>query len=137
MKLFRFTLILIFAGLLFMVSCAPEEPEDVPTPDYSGSYTCKETSSNPAATTSFTINLKKQANEESYTSDNFYNLGFNYSANLSISGSTVSIPSQTVSGFSISGSGSIQSDGKIQLNYRVDDGSSSGIDNCTAILTKR
>jgi hypothetical protein len=123
------------AGLL--VSCAPEEVEEQPIPDYSGSYSCTETTSNPAGTSTFTVHLKKQSGAESYRAENFYNLGFNYSANLSISGSSVSIPNQAISGFNLSGNGSIQSDGKIRLSYRVDDGSGSGTDNCTATLSKQ
>lgn len=127
---------LLWLTLLF-TACAPEEQEDLPAPDYTGSYTCKETASNPAGTTTFTVHLKKQASSESYTLENFYNVGFNHSASLTISGATISIPTQSISGFSASGSGSIQSDGKIVLNYRMDDGSGSGTDNCNATLTKQ
>ena len=137
MKLKTKPLLLISACLVLLTSCAPEDPEDQVTPDYSGSYYCKETTSNPAGTTTFTVHLKKQTAADTYTMENFYNVGFNHAANLTISGSAVSLPSQTISGFSASGSGSVQTDGKISLTYRVDDGSGSGSDNCTATLTKQ
>jgi hypothetical protein len=137
MKAYLIPVFAIFCIACFFSSCVPEETENEVTPDYSGSYSCKETTSNPSGTTTFTVHLKKQSTGETYNLENFYNVGFNYSANLNFSGSGITIPNQTVSGFTASGSGSVQSDGKISLSYRVDDGSGSGADNCSATLTKQ
>lgn len=66
---------------------------------------------------------------------NFSHLGENFAVKASVSGTSITISSQTVSGFDISGSGTITSDyEKITLKYSVDDGG--GKENYNAVLTK-
>lgn len=126
------TLLLISA--LFLVSCQPEEVQE-PEVDLTGSWSCAETSTNPAGTSTFTVHIKKSGS--GYVIENFYNLGFNHSANITVSDKTISIPSQSVAGFSVSGSGNVNSSTKVSLSYQADDGSGSNLDNCTANLTKQ
>jgi hypothetical protein len=121
-----------------LISCAPEETEE-PIPDLSGNYSCSETTSNPAGTTTFSVNIKKTGSgNENYRIENFYNLGFNHSALFSVSGGSITLSNQNVSNFSASGSGTVISATRINLSYQMSDGSGpSGIDNCTATLTKQ
>lgn len=123
-------------------SCVPEETEN-PTPTderdkFVGSWKCEENSSINGNST-FTIDINKSTTEKSQVIlENFYNYGFNKTAIATVSGNTLTIPSQTFSGTNtLSGSGTLSADGKkIQdLNYTVNDGSSD--DNCTAVLTKQ
>lgn len=125
--------ILLFSSF-FLISCQPEEIEE-PEIDLTGSWSCAETSTNPAGTSTFTVHIKKSGS--GYTVENFYNLGFNHSANISVSDKSITIPSQSIAGFSISGSGTVSSSTKISLSYQADDGSGSNLDNCTANLTKQ
>ena len=116
---------------IFLGSCVPE-PVD---PDYSGSWNCQETTSNPAATATFTVHLKKSGTN--YQMENIYNLGFNVQANLVFTSSSISIPQQQLAGFGISGSGQANGENSISLSYTADDGSGQGADNCTAQLTRK
>ena len=130
----RVQLVIIVLFSIFFVSCQPEEVVE-PETDLTGSWTCSETSGNPSSTSSFTVHIKKSGS--GYTVENFYNLGFNHTANINVSNTSISIPSQNIAGFSVSGSGSIVSSAKITLNYQADDGSGSTIDNCTATLNRK
>lgn len=67
---------------------------------------------------------------------NFHELGENVEAVGTISGSTISLPQQTLmGGYSVSGSGSISSDvKKITWNYSIDDGSGQA-DQVSAVYT--
>ncbi len=129
--------VLIGVGILLssmLVSCQPEEVEE-PAVDLTGSWSCSETSGNPAVTSTFTVHLKKSGS--GYLIENFYNLGFNHTASISVTDKSISIPSQGIAGFSISGSGTVLSATKVSLSYQADDGSGSNLDNCTASLNKQ
>lgn len=129
--------VLICFGVLIsslLISCQPEEIEE-PNIDLTGSWSCTETSGNPSSTSTFTVHIKKSAS--GYTIENFYNLGFNHTANISVTDKNISIPSQSIAGFGVSGSGSIISETKVSLSYQADDGSGSNLDNCTSSLSKQ
>ena len=135
-KLYKAFIVLI---IMLIVSCAKDETTT--TVDYTGSWTCVETATNPAGTTTFTIHLKKNGTSETaYYMENIYNLGFSVQASLTISGNSITIAQQSVGSgtnhFNTSGSGSVTSSTKISLSYKMDDGSGA-IDNCTATLTKQ
>jgi len=124
----------------FLASCAPETEEEV-VADYTGTWTCNETTSNPAATNNFSVRIKKAGSSTSdYKVENFYNLSFNNEAAISIGTSTITIASQTIgsgnSAFSASGSGSVNSATKLTMSYKMDDGSGV-VDNCSATFTKQ
>lgn len=129
-------------AFLLLESCAPNESDNpAPTDDqdkYIGTWSCAETSSNNGAST-FDVTLRKNSNvENQLLIDNFYLLGASYSAAVTKSGSSLTLASQSISGNTVQGNGSISSDTKISLTYTVNDGSgASGTDNCSAILTKR
>jgi hypothetical protein len=124
----------------FLASCAPETEEEV-VADYTGTWTCNETTSNPAGTNNFSVRIKKAGSSTSdYKVENFYNLGFNNEAAISIGTATITIASQTIgsgnSAFSASGSGSVNSATKLTMSYKMDDGSGV-VDNCSATFTKQ
>ena len=130
----------LFISLIFIESCTTEDTID-PTDSrdaYIGTWSCAENSSLSGAST-YDVRIRKDvSNSNQLLVDNFYLLGYSYSAVLSKSSSTLSLPSQSLSGNTIKGNGSIVSDIKINLSYTVDDGSgSAGIDNCSAVLTKK
>ncbi len=141
-KIQRLLLQCITAGMLFLASCAADD-SDNPSPvderdKYLGTWSCAENSSKSGAST-FDVILRKNTNESNqFLMDNFYLLGSTHSAVLTKSASNLSLPVQSVSGNTVQGSGTIVSDTKINLTYSVNDGSGAGgIDNCSAILTKR
>lgn len=124
----------------FMAACAPETEEDI-IADYSGTWTCSETTSNPAGTSNFSVRLKKVGTSTTeYKVENFYNLGFNNEAAISIGATSITISSQTIgsgnAAFTASGSGSVNSATKLTMSYKMDDGSGVA-DNCSATFAKQ
>jgi hypothetical protein len=68
--------------------------------------------------------------------NNFGGFGSSFTATATVDGSNVTIPSQTVSGLTISGSGTLNSDAtNLQLTYTAFDGTDT--DNCTSTWTKQ
>lgn len=128
--------------ITFLASCASND-DDSPTPtderdEYIGTWSCAENSSKSGAST-YDVVLRKNVNESNqFFMDNFYLLGSTHAAVITKSGNSLTIPTQSVSGNTVQGSGSISSSTKINLSYTTNDGSGpGGIDNCTAILTKK
>jgi len=67
---------------------------------------------------------------------NFAGFGSSFTVLATVDGSTLTIPSQSVSGIALSGSGTLNSAGNaIQLTYTANDGTLS--DNCTGTWTKQ
>ncbi len=135
----RISQLVLVALVSFMAACAPEDTKDVEA-DFSGTWACNETTSNPAGTTNFTVNIKKDGSSgNSYKISNFYNLGYSHEALVTISSSSVSLSSQTIgsgnSAYSASGSGTVSSSTKFSMSYKMDDGSGAA-DNCNATFTK-
>ncbi len=133
----QYALVLMMA---FIASCAPETDQDI-VADYTGNWTCTETTSNPAGTSSYSVRLKKVGTSTSeYKIENFYNLGFNNEAAVSIGASSITISSQTIgsgnAAFTASGSGSVNSSTKLTMSYKMDDGSGVA-DNCSATFAKQ
>ena len=132
--------ILLF--VLFLASCTSNEDDSI-TPvddrdDYIGTWSCAENSSKSGPST-FDVVIRKNVNESNQLlMDNFYLLGSTHFAVITKSGNSLSLATQSVSGNTVQGSGNIVSNSKINLSYSVNDGSGSGgIDNYTAVLTKK
>jgi hypothetical protein len=126
--------------IAFLASCAPETAEEV-VADYTGTWTCTETTSSPAGTSNFSVKLKKVgASTTEYKIENFYNLGFNNEAAVSIGASSITISSQTIgsgnAAYTASGSGTVNSATKLTMSYNMNDGSGV-IDNCSATFAKQ
>jgi hypothetical protein len=136
----RFLQFALVTMMAFLASCAPETEQDI-VADYTGTWTCTETTSNPATTSNYSVRLKKVGSSTSeYKIENFYNLGFNNEAALSIGISSITIASQTIGSgngaFTASGSGTVNSATKLTMSYKMDDGS--GVtDNCSATFAKQ
>jgi hypothetical protein len=136
----RFLQFALITMMAFLASCAPETEQDI-VADYTGTWTCTETTSNPATTSNYSVRLKKVGSSTSeYKIENFYNLGFNNEAAVSIGISSITIASQTIGSgngaFTASGSGTVNSATKLTMSYKMDDGS--GVtDNCSATFAKQ
>lgn len=121
MKINKNLFYLFISSTLLFASCA-EEDDNLPGDDrdqYTGSWLCKETPAGMAPTT-FTINISKTGISDSLFVSNFDNLGANEKALFIVSGNSVAIPFQDVSGFSVTDGSGTLSDGKILLSYKVD-----------------
>lgn len=114
-KYFCLSFITAVAG--FISSCT-DENQLVTRDKYIGNWTCKETQAGLAPTT-FTIRMEALGSEDSLYVYNFDNLGQNERALFIVSSTSVVIPAQSVTGFSISGSG-ILSGNKLNMEYTVD-----------------
>ncbi|MBL0047572.1 MAG: hypothetical protein IPP32_05670 [Bacteroidetes bacterium] len=127
--------------MLFIASCTTND-SDLPSPTdardkYIGTWSCAENSSKSGAST-FDVVLRKNVNDDNQILiDNFYLLGSTHYAVVTKSGNSLTLSTQSISGNTVQGSGSIAGDTKINLSYSVNDGSGAAADNCTAILTKR
>ena len=136
----RFLQFALITMMAFLASCAPETEQDI-VADFTGTWTCTETTSNPATTSNYSVRLKKVGSSTSeYKIENFYNLGFNNEAAVSIGISSITIASQTIGSgngaFTASGSGTVNSATKLTMSYKMDDGS--GVtDNCSATFAKQ
>lgn len=126
--------------ITLMVACAPEEKEEA-IADYTGTWKCTETTSNPSGTSTFSVRLKKDGTSNTaYLMENIYNLGSNYEAALTIDASTITLGSQTVGtgngAYKASGSGTVSASTKLSMTYKMEDGSGVA-DNCSATLEKQ
>ncbi|MFH0864666.1 MAG: hypothetical protein V1904_00620 [Bacteroidota bacterium] len=136
-KTFRY-LFTLASLTCFLVSCDPDDnnpPDDTdPRDKFVGSWSCNENSSqNGISTFTVTISLNTGNSTQIYLS-NFYGLTSNQVYAV-IAGNSATIPSQTVSTFTINGSGTMSSaNTKIDWSYNVNDGAD--IDNCTAVFSK-
>ena len=128
--------------VLFWASCTPEDtdPTDDGTTDardtYVGTWHCTE-NSQIYGNTAYDVNILKKGTDSLMVIENFYNLNFSNKVTVSLNstGTKFLIPSQTVSGHTINGTG--QSTGKttLQWDYTVNDGGSDDI--VTATYTKQ
>lgn len=142
-KSFRIAFLLLIVMSVIVNSCTKDDDSDVePTVDprekYTGSWLCVETNTKTSKKVTFTVSISKSsANSTEILLSNFNNIGSSatYNVKASLSGSTISIPNQNVSGDLISGSASIVSDVKMNFNYTVDDQNGSP-DSYTAVFTK-
>lgn len=136
-KFFQFALLFV---MTLLASCAPETAEEV-VADYTGTWTCNETTSSPAGQSNFSVRLKKVGTSTTeYKIENFYNLGFNNEAAVSIGATSITISSQTIgsgnAAYAASGSGTVNSATKLTMSYNMNDGSGV-VDNCSATFTKQ
>ena len=117
--------------IIFISSCAKDDtsPAD-PGADrdkYVGSWSCKETQG--STSTSFTVTIEKYGELDTLYVYNFDNLGANEKAMFIVNDNSVVIPTQDITSFTISGSGTF-SNNKINLSYSVDS------DQYTAVCSK-
>jgi hypothetical protein len=138
MKKIKHLFSLLILSSVLLVGCQPEEEDPTPSDDrdkFIGTWSCAETSSQNGSST-FEVHINKSTTSTSQVViENFYNYGFNKSATASISGSSLTIASQSFSGTTIQGSGTSNSSTKISMNYTVNDGSDT--DTVSAVLTKK
>ncbi len=131
MKTKKLLLTLISGTLLlsiFISSCQKDE-EAEPTPtvtdardNYAGNWTCDETSKQNGRST-YAVNITKSStNSAQVFLNNFYNLGSTNYVYADVSGSTITIPSQTFSGNTAWGSGTLIGPSAINFTYYVFDG---------------
>ncbi len=128
--------ILMLGLLILLAACEADVPyPDNPALELSGTWQCRETSEKlPPASYTVTITSSSSSGEEIEVS-NFYQLGQSRKIRILIQGYYLSIPVQTVDGFSISGSGSVNGRfDQISLTYTVDD--QSEINTVQNILTR-
>lgn len=138
MKLKNFYKPGLIALIAIATACAPEEKEeDIPTEPrdkYIGSWTCAEKSQVFQQST-YSVSIKKSTtNSSQLLCSNFYQLGADTITLMTLNGTTFTIPSQTVSGQIISGSGTATSDTRINFTFTANDGAQT--DTVTATFTK-
>jgi hypothetical protein len=134
-KTIRYSLIFATVISLFF-SCNPDDNNTDPTADprdkFVGSWLCNETSTqNGPSSYNVSITLNSANSTQIYMNTFYGSLKiYGVVANLN-----VTVPSQTVSGFTVHGSGTmVNNNTKINWNYWADDGAD--IDTCTAVYSK-
>jgi|YNPMSStandDraft_1061717.scaffolds.fasta_scaffold00168_31 hypothetical protein len=131
------SLFILFTLGLFFTACNPDDPE----PDTGDirdklvdSWKCTENSAT-YGTQNYYVEITKDNQNGYIIIDNFFNLGLGKSIKAYVSGQTVTINNQTVSGHLFNGSGTISSNFKsISWQYTFDEGN--GQENVTATYTK-
>ncbi|HTL80310.1 MAG TPA: hypothetical protein VL651_01325 [Bacteroidia bacterium] len=131
---------LAIAGIAFVPVFSSCSPEDEPTPAdardvFVANWTVNEHSTQIGNST-FTVSIAKSTtNTAQVLIDNFYNVGAGNKATADISGSAVTINTQTFSSQQLHGSGTKTGANSINLTYYMNNGSV--IDTCTATLTRQ
>jgi len=132
-SLLKYTAFFLIIGLFALSSCDPNEninpDQDVRAP-YLGTWLCVELS---GMTYSVTVTLD-QANSTQILIGNFHLYGANEKAYAIATANNLALPSQTVCGNTIHGSGNLVNDNKFTLKYYVNDGAD--IDTVNATYTK-
>lgn len=127
--------ILIFCFLIAVASCEELGDELSPRDNIVDTWKCIETDSSNGNDT-FLVEIESESlNLNGIRIYNFNHLGDNFAVKATVTSFSISIPNQTVGGFTISGSGTVNSNyERITLKYSVDDGG--GKENYNAVLTK-
>lgn len=137
MKIKHFLFLATLSTVAVFSSCQPDEqPAPADERDvYVAAWTVNEHSSQIGAST-YTVHINKStSNASQVLIENFYNLGFSFKATADISGTTITIPQQTLNSNQLHGSGTKTGANSISLTYYMNDGST--IDTCTATLTRQ
>jgi hypothetical protein len=98
-------------------------------------WTCSETSTQAGSSTYTILISKSTTNSAEVLLENFYDIGSQYKARVSVSGNTLTIPQQLLNGNQLNGSGSMSGNNAFSLTYYINNGSS--IDTCTATCTRQ
>jgi hypothetical protein len=137
-KVIQLSFAAILFGVLFLSSCAPEDdptatPENTnPRAKFHGNWAVAENSKDYGPSTyNCTITDSSDASHIFIA----YLYGFNKKTYSSVSGNTISIPTQTIQGNNVSGSGTLMNATQINLTYYVQS-TGTHYDTVTAVLTK-
>jgi hypothetical protein len=130
-KLFKLHYVAI-ALLVMVASCIPLDTEFT---DLEGTWGCSETSTifgNP----SYEVNITTDAsNPNIIYLENFYGLGYLNTVTANVSGDYISISTQTVDGWQISGSGTINNENSLSFEYTAYNGADT--DTVTSTYTRK
>lgn len=137
-KLRKLSSIFLLLVLSFQ-ACQPDETEEpAPTDErdkFVASWKCTEQSNQTGTNPAFNVHINKSTtNASQIVMENFYGMGFDKKPYAEVSGNSITIPTQIVSGNTIKGSGNLSGTSTINMNYTVNDGST--IDSVKATLTK-
>jgi hypothetical protein len=143
MKILKYTTVLLMTLALF--ACQKDEDPQSNTSNngtgtdsrdkFVGTWTVNETSTI-FGTSAYQVDIAKHSSiSNRIVIDNFYNLGFTAShCQVEVSGNNFNIPQQTISGYTITGSGNSPNNNTINFTYFADDGAS--IDTVNSVFTK-
>jgi hypothetical protein len=115
---------LLAATAFLLVACEPEVPLDPRTDYWAGSWTCDEQTGDLAPQV-YTVEVDLGADPDGVTVSGLYNQGLNFTVLGTVSGTVLTIPEQTINGFTLSGSGtySVLTD-QVTYSLVVNDGGS-------------
>lgn len=136
-KLISLSASILFFGILFLASCAKEEDEPEPANSdprarFHGNWAVSENSKDYGPST-YNVTVTDSSNTSHILIGYLY--GFNKRTYATVSGNSISIPSQTIQGNNVSGSGVLTSSTRMDLKYLVQT-TSTHYDTITAVLTK-
>lgn len=125
-KLQNYLFYMLLAGLLAFSAC-DEVIEDDPSTDerekFLGSWTTTETSTLYPNPITFTVTVENDDNSTQIRLYNIYQLGTNVYAYAIVTGSSFTMPEQSVNNMIIEGYGEMVNENTIELEYTVNDGS--------------
>ena len=123
-KIYRFALVL--ALITSAISCSKSDQSTSGGSDARdnivGNWTCDE-NSKISGNASYTVNISKNvASTDGIIMKNFYQLGNNTNTLATQDGNNITIPTQSVSGYSINGFGTVSGTSSIYFNFTTNDG---------------
>lgn len=135
LKLVKLSLLLIVSTYIFALSSC--EPVDVIYRDkYLGTWAASEYSEYYDSTLNYDVTISaSQEDEDEIYIHNFYMMGDAVYVYAFVDGNFITIPPQEYCDFTVSGSGTYQSNGEIHMDYTTNDGADE--DNLTAVLIKK
>lgn len=127
MKLIRNIIaVMAIGGTIFLASCAKEDDSTGTGDDrdkFVGSWTCNESIQGGPSSTYTTTISKDVTSSNKIKAEGFYGLGAGVFTFMVIDGNNITIQNQSVSGNTLSGSGSY-SNGTFSVHFSADDGQS-------------
>ena len=133
-RIYKYAIVLML--ITSIISCSKKE--DTPTSpgndardNLVGSWTCDETSKL-SGKASYSVNISKDvASNDGIIIKNFYQLGSSTNTLGSLDGTYITIPQQSVSGYTVKGSGTYNSNTTINFTFTTNDGQKT--DSVTAV----
>jgi hypothetical protein len=133
---FRKCLLAMLPVAFFVIACQPDETEPTDDRDKFVDVWHVAEQSSIIGPTSYDVHINLSTTSTTQVlMENFYNVGFAFKAVATVSGSNLTLSSQTYNASQLQGSGSMSGNNTINMNYTVDDGSA--IDTCTATMTRQ
>lgn len=112
---------LLLIAMVALASCTKDGADAAKT--LSGSWAVSETQTRTGTRSSYAIQIAEGSAVGQFKAGNFFNLGFNNQALITVSGTSMQLSRQSVSGYTLSGSGTFDGADGFSMRFSAEDGS--------------